>query len=449
MRNRLVVMVLALMLASAGVVVAGAPAGASAPRATGDDVHYDDALRAALVAEGVDEAAALFLAMTSVDAREIDDRHARIVEEFPGGTRAVIDVRITPVSAADAAAPPELTTQSSSRRFAFSFEYVVPLDGIPGDVRSAMRVVAPGPVVTTAPASVVWARATSAPAAGDTSGVQVAVKAVATKYVSNQASDYVKQLDGKTGGRGDLLKLLKAKAAVEEAAALGDEFDAMNKRIDELEDCAKNPTNPLTKKAYREDPKALDRILDQVESTRQAIKDNTTVGFIAMMNKTASGVIKNAPWLGYVVSAGTAWSKDALNQVNQELLDQLEKAVVPCTKDYKLDGVIDGLRFTAIKCAGAAGQWDLTLTAVDPSTDPAEGSVVFDREPEAGGAVDAVSSGIRLVTWDDAREFSQGSTHHFLMTFYAANGPNPPAIGIDETIGGVRIPVEAGRFCKE
>jgi hypothetical protein len=143
--------------------------------------------------------------------------------------------------------------------------------------------------------------------------------------------------------------------------ALSSEFDALMAELDRLEKCAKNP-DPLTKKAYKENPGERDRILKEIAAVRTEIKANTAVAFIGKLNATGSGLVKGVPWLGYVVGPGTAWSLETLKEVSQAAMNEIRKRVT-CEGDLKIDASVGPAHLTAVKCGGPVGTWDLHLVA--------------------------------------------------------------------------------------
>lgn len=123
--------------------------------------------------------------------------------------------------------------------------------------------------------------------------------------------------------------------------------------------------------------------------------------------------------------------------------------VYSTASDYRLDGVTANLRWTATKCDGVAGRWDVTITGPDYS---ATGSFTFASEPEEGGSVTTVTPPFHFVDPDPDVSYDEG----FLLTFYADGAdttwgapPGSPALGIDEVFEGTGLSVKAGDFCKK
>ena len=279
--------------------------------------------------EGVGEGAAVFLALTRTDVEPLGDHTARITHAFPTGNTADMTVTLFPDQvAAEPAAPPTVTELASDDGFAFRFEYHVPYEGMPQDVLEAIRGTGrPLPPVTYAGLRITGGQA----APGD--GVTVVIEAEIKAFAGRATSTFVRYLETRLGTGvtlDNLYKALKAGMSVKDSLALRAEFEALMGQIDKLEECARNPTNEVTRRTYRERPEELQRILDRIEAVRLEVTANTTVSYIGLLNKTASGAIRGVPWLSYVVGPATAWSKATLDDLNAQLIADLRDSIPPC-----------------------------------------------------------------------------------------------------------------------
>lgn len=317
---------------------AGAPA-QSAPVRLGTLSKEDEALTAELTANGYSEGAAAFLAMTNVEVESRGEYSQRIVYAFPTGNTAEISVTLVPDGTRAAQRTDALTMTSSEPNgdFAFEMEYFVPYDAMPADVREEVR---SGTADADTRLAVAGPLAMSGPVAAS-DGVGVVVKAFVTKLQDGRAAEFLKFLDkqlGTTGALDTLYKQIKAGLAMKDALAMGAEHDELQRQLNALEECARNPTNPITKRAYRDDPGYRDRILEQIDSVRQEVKANTAVMFIAKLNQTASALLsKQVKWLSFVVGPATAWSRAALQEVNARLIEDLKKNITECGEGYQFE----------------------------------------------------------------------------------------------------------------
>jgi hypothetical protein len=119
--------------------------------------------------------------------------------------------------------------------------------------------------------------------------------------------------------------------------------------------------------------------------------------------------------------------------------------------DYKIDGVVANQHWTAIKCDGLAGRWDVTITGPEYSS---RGPAFFtiDSAPEEGGSVTTSTNLIQFYDVDPG----VGYQERFQVVLYADGADTTwgapaesPALGIDEILGGSGVPVKTGDFCKK
>jgi hypothetical protein len=320
---------------------------------------YDPTLVTKLMGEGYSEGEALFIALTKVDAKEVGNDRVRLTDSFPTGNQAVIDIRI---AATDDANPEALKIKSRSTggEFQFSLKYTVPLDAIPVDGQPELA------LGRQASGSTVSVASFGLPNQGgdDPHGVQVIVKGLVEQFSGDKTDNFLKEMDKKLKApKLDALNnKLKAAKVAGELMAMGIELQELLNELDALEECAKKPTNPLTKKTYKENPGDRDRLLKEIASTRAELQGNTAAGVIGTINSAASGLIQGAPaWLGYVIGPGTSWAVETLKQVSQERMNEIRKGVVPCEYDLKIDGTAGTppAHLTALKCGGPVGTWDV------------------------------------------------------------------------------------------
>lgn len=426
----------------------------------------DEGLEADYLAAGLDEGQAIFLAMTAMHAEAVDDREALVTAMLPTGTAAEFTIRIVPGRTGDPTAPARLTHEANGD-FRFSLEYFVSYDAFPEDLLERIRgASAAGPPVA------MLASFSGGPTAVGKDGATVIVEAVVKQFNSQTLGELVRLLEGRLGNGAELnnlIKSLKAGDQVRDALASSDEYQALVREIDALEACARNPTNPITQRTYREDPATLDRILSQVAATRSEVKANTAAWFLAHLIKTGSSLIRSVPWLGYVVGPGTAWSKAAMDAVSRRLIDDLAKHITPCEEDYRIDRTVAGsvtsaswsIRYTGTKCGGPDGTWEIESAGTlsgggDTATIGGPWTVEFPRD-ETTGTFQGVA---------DFHDDDSGSTQG-RFTGIATFVEDPPTLILQVTSGGgngysygftdtsilqpgtLTLPLEAGDFCQE
>jgi len=309
------------------------------------------------MAQGFEEGEALFIALTKVTAKTISDDHVRLTDSFPTGNKAVIDVRIAPASTGD---PDALKVKHKAKggEFEFSVRYFVPIDAIPEDARPTFALGGP------ASGSVASLASFGVPAQGpEPSGFDVFAKGLVESQGGSKADEFLKEMDKKlkTPKLDKLNTKLKGAALVGELLAMGIDLNALLNELKALEECAKDPTNPLTKKAYDENPGAQDKLLKEIAGVRAELEGNTAAGVIGSINNFAAGFIEGGPsWLGHVMGPGHAWALDNFKKVAQDRMNEIRKGVPPCAKDLKVYAVLEGLwQLSGIKCGGAAGKWEI------------------------------------------------------------------------------------------
>jgi hypothetical protein len=313
------------------------------------------------LAEGASISQAEFLALTQTTVEPLGQHSARVVHLFPTGNTGTITYSITPDVARDPeTTEPVVTILQTDPNFEFRLQYFVPYDSMPAEVVQEIR-------ADTSAASRALAVVEGQLVAADKPGIVVIAEALISKWRGNEISGFIKYLDTKHGtgaDLGEMYSIIKGLLSVVDAAKLADEFDEIDARIDKLKRCAENPTNPITKKAHREDPGSKARLLEQVEETRNEIKANTAVMFLGLMDKTAAGLVSSVKWVGYVVGAGTAWSKETLRELNEKLVEELKRAIPKC-EGYRIDKTVSltqmnvsvTIQYVSTKCDGPDGEW--------------------------------------------------------------------------------------------
>jgi len=108
------------------------------------------------------------------------------------------------------------------------------------------------------------------------------------------------------------------------------ELNGQLNQIGSLEDCAKNPTNPLSQKAAQ-DPNYQHDVLDQLSDAKADVGSsalprvaNVAAGYLTHFLPFGSGAAL-APVLGM--------NDDAINSINEQRIQDAEKSVVECDKD--------------------------------------------------------------------------------------------------------------------
>ena len=298
------------------------------PSATPDPARVQE-----LIGEGLGEGQAVFGALTHVAVEQISPLEYRIVQAYPTGNRGDMTVTLTPDQTFDpeGAGSFRSTYSETDGEFTFRLEFFVAYEDMPEDVEQEVRGAVARPRDVTFAA---FRRTAAGPVAAETTGAGVVVAGVVTEAEKAGVSAFVEDLDRRLGTNGALDKFkgaLEGGLAVKDAFAARTEHDDLMKRIDALEECAKNPTNPLTRRAYQEDPREKQRILDAIADTRLSITSNFAVAFVGMINSTASGLTGPASKvLAFVVGPVTEYVLSDLRADNLRRIAELEALVSDC-----------------------------------------------------------------------------------------------------------------------
>lgn len=290
-----------------------------------------------------------FLAATTFDVTSDAPGSATIVEHLASGDTTTVSVAI----AAATGGTPGLvsaTSTTTNDRIEVQLQYLVSAEGMSDEVRQSLDGIASAgmAVANLAAGQILTA---------DVSIFQVTVNWATSKVSSTLRDTSIKAFLDKAvpGKAGDLMRLVKAGFAAEKGAALGDALDAQLAELEKLEECAKNPTNPLTIKQYEQEPGTRDRILKEIQAARDELIANTIVLQLGVLNAFAAGF--GPKWLGYAIGPGTAWSKETLEQVNRERLGEIERGVTKCECVLVTESLVDPLTWRGVRRDPRDDEW--------------------------------------------------------------------------------------------
>jgi hypothetical protein len=412
--SRVIVLMVLLVLVAASSVVAApsdstgpddSPIPSALPAQAGSSVMApDDAHVPALAGRkysrwlrglGFDKEAVAYFAGTRSSVTEIDAHTYEVHHTFPDGTTADLTYHLVQDTGMDPADWPTLTVAPDGATF--QIRYSVATNSIPKDMRS--RILDGLPVAGPTESSTASPVALSSPfmpvqglrlaQAGSSVGVVV-------DSALGEARDTLieKALDPSNVGGSEVpskgLTALKfVSAAVEHVQDQAMYKDAQDK-IDRLEDCAKEPTNPLTEKAYRENPAEQKRVIESLQNARSETTADAVVTTVMTLTGPASSLANEASGLGFIVGPLKDLAKHTLKKVLEERVRVAEQEVVPCRLNFKISGSAPTVTFSGKACdierpfkVGVSGDIKGTITFT-PHT-PTFGRWSFDgREVNAG-----------------------------------------------------------------
>ncbi|MDH5547018.1 MAG: hypothetical protein OEZ43_15610 [Gammaproteobacteria bacterium] len=168
---------------------------------------------------------------------------------------------------------------------------------------------------------------------GGQSTVKVVVKGTVKKAGKEAAGEYLKKRFGDKGknvgsGAKAVLDVISALEAAKEHSDLMD-------RLDEMEDCVKNPLHPLDQKTYQDNPSKQQDDLDKIEGVRNEVKQNTGVRFFNKWVNKAAGYIKATKPLWPIISGPSSYTDSTLKDVNKDLVDTIEREMPSCKNYYE------------------------------------------------------------------------------------------------------------------
>ena len=116
---------------------------------------------------------------------------------------------------------------------------------------------------------------------------------------------------------------------IQKAVEIDDQYTKWSQKLDQLETCAMNPTNPVTINGYQQDPGQKQRIINQIESSKLQLAELTIMRFVnAAIGEGAKLV--SVKLIGYIAKYVNSYSDATLKGLSQELVDEIVKLVTPC-----------------------------------------------------------------------------------------------------------------------
>lgn len=122
------------------------------------------------------------------------------------------------------------------------------------------------------------------------------------------------------------------------------------KEMDELDDCAKNPTNPLSQKA-KNDPHYQHDVLDQMDDAKGDVQST----FVPMLGSDVAGYLGHfLPFGGGAVAALVFSTQDeAVSEFAETRINDARKYLVPC--EDKRKGLRGSVEFTYKRSSSVPG----------------------------------------------------------------------------------------------
>ena len=129
---------------------------------------------------------------------------------------------------------------------------------------------------------------------------------------------------------GSVFTLASALSDVAGAAIIAKEINANLKELDDLEKCAADPTNSLTKT----DPNYTANAVAKIKSTRAELKEISAVRFINIMGETGTGIgaasIPVVAVLSIPLKQAHSYTEQTLKNISESLMQDARSSVVSC-----------------------------------------------------------------------------------------------------------------------
>lgn len=367
----------------------GSPPGADAPdpfASVGVLPAPDPEYYASLEAAGLDPVSSAFLVLTESSVEVVSPEEFVIGHDFPNGETASLTYRLyrAPADAADGPVEADWTITDDGARLRMA--YAIPAGDLPPDMQEwlpGLPDVVPAGAQEAAGAQITpLGLAPSGPlvvrqaidreqalgvivngtvSAGTKAGVGAATAWL--EGIPQQLKDAGKPLDSKVGEAAFKApsagwKAWKAGGKIVDAALVSGPIADALRRLDELAQCAENPTSPLARETVRRDPAQRDATLKTLQDTKDEIVGDTLTLYTSLLADTGSSLIK-VPGVGFIAGQATKYIKTTLSAHIQQLLKEAEAAVVPCTGWYIRYNVA-AMEVTGEKCGGMGGLWEAT-----------------------------------------------------------------------------------------
>jgi len=251
---------------------------------------------------------------------------------------------------------PKLTSKRSGpKEWQYTLQYHVPYSAIPSDLLQKIQSATSGRNDGTVFFDLVpTARADGGLAAGELS-VSVLANYFAAYYEGAEMA-------GRSIGADVPLAL----------ADLADDFLTLKNwlnEMDELEDCAKNPTNPLSQKATH-DPNYQHDVMDPLSDAKIDVGST----FVPMLASDTAGAVTHWLPFGSGAAVGLIFSTqdDAVSEITENRIQEARKYVVPCDNVPMMPGDLRPME-------GALTYTYILKTADQSNTQTAEGKFPLNK----------------------------------------------------------------------
>jgi hypothetical protein len=320
------------------------------------DPEYADQI----VALGLDEATAAFMARTLSTVEAVDAHTFVVHHAFPNGATGDETYHLVQGFQMSPGDPPTIVSEVVGDELRYQLRYAVDPAELPGDLRAqvleGLPVLAEGAANTTTPAVRLLGLAPVAPmravfAAEAPGTLEVVVDGVISQGQETYIDSWADRADSKGWTKtAKSWEAFKAGKKVWEAVEANELITSALDRLKALRECAEKPTNPLTQQQYGENPSEQQKVLDDLTEAENDIRASAMVMFTSMLTDTGSSLIKAAPWLGFIVGPANNYIKETNVGLINERVRAAEQRVVPCQRSVLMVGGANYLKINAVVC---------------------------------------------------------------------------------------------------
>ena len=362
---------------------------------------------------GFDSGTAAFAVLTK-STLKVSDGHTFVTRQvFANGATATTAYHLFAGGGGSPGQPVKATFARSDTAFRYSLAYALATNDLPADLRA--QVLAGLPSAT--PAQEARDAAVAAyglapgggvrlPAEDQPSTVDVVVDGVISQAEESGIDSAIETTQLDKTNVGTSWEAFKSGKKVWEALEANDMIADALSRIRAARACAANPTNELTRKQYEEDPAAKQELLGELDDIADEVTGNAAALFVQLFTDAGTGLIKAAPWLGFITSPATSYVKETLTSVISERVRAAEQLVPKCKVtryrvtgggEVTVNGTIDSFSrpFTV---NGAGDGFRVTFTFTPGDATGRHGSVSYEG---SGNGFSMSGSGTYTISGDN------------------------------------------------
>lgn len=355
-RSASVVLALALLWV-AGCSSAPDPMPVDGPATSISTPQGEDAAFATQVTQaGFDSGTAAFAQLTT-STLQVDDGHTYVVrQDFANSATATSAYHLyrgsgTPLTSS-------LTFSKTDTGLRYSFSYSIAATDLPADLRAQVLAGLPGQAPSQEKRDAAVAAfglpegGTRLPAEDPPSTIDVILDGVISQAKETGIDEALETAKLDKTHAGTSWEAFKAGKKVWDAIEANQLIADALARINAARECAANPTNELTIKNYQQNPGAKQELLDKLDQIHDEVTINATVVFLGLFTDTAAGLVKAAPWLGFITSPAINYVKETLSSVINDQVRAAEQLVTTC-------------EVMSYRATGGGGDWAATGTICD------------------------------------------------------------------------------------